>query len=73
MCICRFWKMPKTARLPLSSGKYPTGCERILLVDDEAPIARMVKMMLEKLGYLVTVQIKQPRCFGYIQSQPVKL
>jgi len=35
---------------------YPTGCERILLVDDEEPIARMVQMMLEKLGYQITVR-----------------
>jgi signal transduction histidine kinase len=33
---------------------HETGTERILLVDDEEPIARMEQMMLEKLGYKVT-------------------
>jgi len=36
------------------SRKYPTGSERILLVDDEVAIARMVQTMLEKQGYHVT-------------------
>ena len=34
--------------------KYPTGSERILLVDDEVAIVRMVQTMLEKQGYHVT-------------------
>lgn len=33
---------------------HPTGCERILIVDDEEPIVRMEQMMLEKNGYQVT-------------------
>jgi len=33
---------------------HPTGHERILLVDDEEPIVRLEKLMLEKLGYQVT-------------------
>lgn len=33
---------------------YETGTETILLVDDEAPIARMEEIMLNKLGYRVT-------------------
>ncbi len=32
----------------------PTGTEHILLVDDEAPIVHMEKMMLERLGYQIT-------------------
>ncbi|MBT4363898.1 MAG: response regulator [Desulfobacteraceae bacterium] len=32
----------------------PGGTERILLVDDEEPIVRIEKLMLEKLGYKVT-------------------
>jgi PAS domain S-box-containing protein len=38
------------------SRKYPTGTERILLVDDEEPIARMMQTMLERLGYQVTTR-----------------
>jgi len=37
-----------------ANRQYPTGSERILLVDDEAAIARMVQIMLEKQGYHVT-------------------
>ena len=33
---------------------YPTGDERVLLVDDEEPIAQMETSMLERLGYQVT-------------------
>jgi PAS domain S-box-containing protein len=35
---------------------HPTGTERILLVDDEIAIARIVQLMLERLGYRVTVR-----------------
>ncbi len=31
-----------------------TGCERILMVDDEPPIMKLQKQMLERLGYQVT-------------------
>ena len=37
-----------------STEKIPTGNERILFVDDEVPIAKMGKQMLERLGYTVT-------------------
>ncbi len=36
--------------------KYPTGCERILLVDDEEIIVRVEQKMLERLGYQITVR-----------------
>jgi two-component system cell cycle sensor histidine kinase/response regulator CckA len=32
---------------------YPAGNERILLVDDEAPVVNLEKQMLERLGYRV--------------------
>jgi len=51
--------------LPLSQGvteiqpdekfsKYETGTERILLVDDEEPVALLEKQMLKRLGYTVS-------------------
>jgi len=40
--------------------KYPTGCERILLVDDEEPILRLEQMMLERLGYRITTRTSSP-------------
>ncbi|MFH1155460.1 MAG: ATP-binding protein, partial [Pseudomonadota bacterium] len=33
------------------------GTERVLLVDDELPVARLERLMLERLGYEVTEQI----------------
>ncbi len=35
--------------------KLPSGTERILLIDDELPIAKMGSQVLERLGYRVTV------------------
>jgi len=39
-----------------SIEKIPTGNERILLVDDEEPIAKLETQMLERIGYSVTWQ-----------------
>jgi CheY-like chemotaxis protein/two-component sensor histidine kinase len=49
---------------------YPTGHERILLVDDEAPIVRMVQMMLEKLGYQITVRTSSPDALAAFKANP---
>ena len=40
----------------VSTGPVQKGSERILLVDDEEPIVRMVKQMLERLGYQVATR-----------------
>ncbi len=40
--------------------KYPTGHERILLIDDEEPIIHMEQKMLERLGYQVTTRMSSP-------------
>ncbi len=50
--------------------KYPTGCERILLVDDEEPIVLLEQMMLEKLGYLVTVRTSSPDALAAFKANP---
>ena len=39
-----------------ASEKLPSGTERILLVDDEASIAKMGSQILERLGYSVTTR-----------------
>ncbi|MEW5736434.1 MAG: ATP-binding protein [Thermodesulfobacteriota bacterium] len=36
------------------NGRLPRGTERVLLVDDEAPVANMAREALERLGYQVT-------------------
>ncbi len=51
---------------------YPTGAESILLVDDEEPIAQMVKMMLEKLGYRITVRTSSPDALAAFNVNPTK-
>ena len=51
-------------------GTYPVGCERILLVDDEAPIADMEKMVLENLGYQVTVRTSSPDALAAFKADP---
>ncbi|MFH0996299.1 MAG: response regulator [Pseudomonadota bacterium] len=52
--------------------KYPTGCESILLVDDEEPIVRMEQMMLERLGYRVTVRTSSPDALDAFRADPSK-
>ena len=41
---------------PYQSETLPTGKERILFVDDEAPIAKMGGQALERLGYTVSIR-----------------
>jgi PAS domain S-box-containing protein len=50
--------------------QYPTGHERILLVDDEAPIVLLEKMMLEKLGYRITVRTSSPDALAAFKANP---
>ncbi|MDH5559631.1 MAG: response regulator [Deltaproteobacteria bacterium] len=46
------------------------GKERILVVDDEKPIAKMTKIILEKLGYVVTVSTKSLEALEIVTSSP---
>jgi CheY-like chemotaxis protein len=46
------------------------GTERILFVDDEEMLAKMGKIMLERLGYRVTVETNSIEALRIIQSQP---
>ena len=50
--------------------KYPTGHERILLVDDEEPILHMEQMMLERLGYQVTTRMSSPDALAAFKVNP---
>jgi len=52
--------------------KYPTGCESILLVDDEEPIVCMEQMMLEGLGYQVTARTSSPDALNAFSANPAK-
>ena len=48
------------------------GTERILLVDDEQGIVRMIQQMLERLGYQVTSHTKSPQALGVFKENPDK-
>jgi CheY-like chemotaxis protein len=48
----------------------PVGSERILLVDDEAPVGKMQKMMLERLGYQVTCRSSSTDALEAFRSKP---
>lgn len=54
----------------IASNAYPTGSESILLVDDEEPIAKMMKMMLERLGYRVTIRVSSPDALNAFKANP---
>ncbi len=47
-----------------------TGTERILLVDDEAPIAKLVKHMLERLGYSVSIRTSSIEALEAFKAHP---
>jgi CheY-like chemotaxis protein len=49
------------------------GTERILLVDDEDPIVRMEKQMLERLGYKVTARTSSIETLEAFRAAPDKL
>ncbi len=48
----------------------PTGHERLLVVDDEKPIAILEKQMLERLGYKVTVCLNSPDALKLYRKNP---
>ncbi|MGD9975731.1 MAG: PAS domain S-box protein [Desulfatirhabdiaceae bacterium] len=52
--------------------KYPTGSESILLVDDEEPIARMMQIMLERLGYNVSTRTSSLDALDAFKANPSK-
>jgi PAS domain S-box-containing protein len=49
---------------------YPMGTERILLVDDEEPILRMERQMLERLGYRVTTHTSSRQALQAFKANP---
>jgi PAS domain S-box-containing protein len=55
---------------PYKLEDLPHGTERILLVDDELPIARMSGQILEQLGYRVTVRTGSIDALELFRSGP---
>jgi CheY-like chemotaxis protein len=52
------------------SEELPTGTERILFVDDEAPIADMGSQVLKRLGYSVTTRTSSIEALELFRSKP---
>jgi PAS domain S-box-containing protein len=55
---------------PYQLETLPTGTERILFVDDEAPIAKMVGQALERLGYTVSIRPSSIEALELFRSKP---
>ncbi len=58
-------KLPDNSPQALSTGN-----EHILLVDDEVPIAKLEKMMLERLGYQVTMRVNSLEALEAFKANP---
>lgn len=48
----------------------PSGSEKILFVDDEASLAKMVKLILEQQGYSVEIETNSVNALKLFQSKP---
>jgi PAS domain S-box-containing protein len=55
---------------PYESVELPTGTERILFVDDEAPITKMGSQGLERSGYTVTIRTSSVEALDLFKSKP---
>jgi signal transduction histidine kinase/CheY-like chemotaxis protein/PAS domain-containing protein len=55
---------------PYESGDLPCGSERILLVDDEAPIANIGSQVLKRLGYNVSIRTSSLEALELFSSKP---
>jgi len=53
-----------------STDEFMGGNERILLVDDEDPIAKLEKLMLERLGYDVTMRVNSVEALEVFKTMP---
>jgi PAS domain S-box-containing protein len=66
--------LPVTQRREIRSqsepGQLPTGTEHILLVDDEAMIAKMSSQVLERLGYAVTTRTSSVEALELFKTKP---
>ncbi len=60
----------RTITRPYQAEALPAGNERILIVDDELPIAKMGRQILEKLGYSVTMRTGSVEALELFRSKP---
>ena len=61
---------PDSAEAIKQVEDYLGGNERILLVDDEEPIAKLEKQMLERLGYSVTIRFNSLDALEAFKNNP---
>jgi two-component system cell cycle sensor histidine kinase/response regulator CckA len=54
--------------MPPQPSPRPRGAERILLVDDEAPVRTVVRLMLERLGYRVLEAENGAEALGILET-----
>jgi PAS domain S-box-containing protein len=64
----RFHKSTEASATAVES--VPEGTERVLFVDDEESIARLGCMMLERLGYTVTISTSAPEALALFRAAP---
>jgi CheY-like chemotaxis protein len=60
----------QTAFRPYEQSDLPVGTERILFVDDELPIAKLGGLILEELGYQVTVRTGSVEALELFKQKP---
>jgi len=60
----------KSAPLSYKANELPTGQERILFVDDEAPIVKIASRLLGQLGYSVTTRTSSIDALELFKSNP---
>ena len=55
---------------PAPAEEHQKGQERILLVDDEATVIEMTKLMLERIGYSVTARLNSIEALELFKARP---
>ncbi|MDM8523952.1 PAS domain S-box protein [Desulfococcaceae bacterium HSG8] len=63
-------KTVKSDKKEVIEENLQTGDERILLVDDEPSIAKLEKLMLERLGYNITMRINSIEALEAFRANP---
>jgi CheY-like chemotaxis protein len=60
----------EAAKTSIDTAILPAGTERILVVDDEAPIVRLEQQMLERLGYRVSTRSSSIDALDAFKANP---
>ena len=60
----------RTGAAPYQEEELASGTERILFIDDEAPIVKIGSQILERLGYSVTTRTSSVEALELFRSKP---